>query len=300
MPTGLSATAVSTSQINLVWSASTDAVGVAGYKVYRDGAQISTIATSTTSAVITYTNTDLQEATAYTYTAAAYDAAGNTSAQSASASATTQSTPIPSSLGVPTNLSGVNKNNWSTELSWSDPSSVTGITNYVIYRSNTVGSLVSLPVTTHTFSDVNITGSSAYTYYVKSYDGQQYSEPSNSVTVTNSFTPVACASGSNNASLQYNTPGYVTTVDGNTYTDTCVDRATIGQGVNMKKAYCDGNSADPISSRNFAISVIYCADGCNAGACNPPPVSVTTQTSSLASVIAALKSLGALLQSLVK
>jgi len=37
VPTGLTATAASTSQINLVWTASTDNVGVTGYRVYRDG-----------------------------------------------------------------------------------------------------------------------------------------------------------------------------------------------------------------------------------------------------------------------
>ena len=36
-PTGLSATAVSTSEIDLSWTPSTDNVGVAGYQVFRDG-----------------------------------------------------------------------------------------------------------------------------------------------------------------------------------------------------------------------------------------------------------------------
>src|SRR3989344_1612237 len=41
-PTGLTATAVSSSQINLSWNASTDNVGVAGYRIYRGGTQIAT------------------------------------------------------------------------------------------------------------------------------------------------------------------------------------------------------------------------------------------------------------------
>jgi len=36
-PTGLLASAVSSSQINLSWTASTDNVGVTGYRVYRAG-----------------------------------------------------------------------------------------------------------------------------------------------------------------------------------------------------------------------------------------------------------------------
>src|SRR5439155_1566953 len=39
-PTGLTASAVSSSQINLSWSASSDNVGVSGYRVFRNGTQI--------------------------------------------------------------------------------------------------------------------------------------------------------------------------------------------------------------------------------------------------------------------
>jgi hypothetical protein len=85
VPTGLAATAVSSSQINLSWSASTDSSGtLAGYKVYRGGSQIGTSTTTS------YQDTGLAASTTYTYNVAAYDTAGNTSAQSGSASATTQ------------------------------------------------------------------------------------------------------------------------------------------------------------------------------------------------------------------
>src|SRR5256712_2107637 len=87
VPTGLTAAAVSSSQINLSWTASTDNVGVSGYRVYRGGTQIAT--TSTTS----FTNTGLSPSTTYTYTVAAFDAAGNLSAQSSPASATTPAAP---------------------------------------------------------------------------------------------------------------------------------------------------------------------------------------------------------------
>jgi chitodextrinase len=97
VPTGLTATAVASSQINLSWTASTDNVGVTGYNVYRGGTKIGT------STVTPYQNVGLTPSTSYSYTVAAYDAAGNTSAQSASASATTQAASsgggIPSSLG---------------------------------------------------------------------------------------------------------------------------------------------------------------------------------------------------------
>ena len=85
IPANVIATAVSTTQINLSWNASTDNIGVAGYRVYRDGNQIATVANTT------YSNTGLSPSTTYTYTVSAYDAAGNNSAQSTIASATTLS-----------------------------------------------------------------------------------------------------------------------------------------------------------------------------------------------------------------
>ncbi len=84
IPTNLSATTISPSEINLSWDASIDNVGVAGYKVYRGGVQIATTANTS------YSDTGLSASTAYSYTIAAYDAAGNTSVQSSHASATTQ------------------------------------------------------------------------------------------------------------------------------------------------------------------------------------------------------------------
>lgn len=83
VPTNLTATAVSTSQIDLSWNASTDNVGVTGYRIYRGGTHIATSSGSS------YSDTGLSAATSYTYAVSAYDAAGKVSNQSTSASATT-------------------------------------------------------------------------------------------------------------------------------------------------------------------------------------------------------------------
>jgi chitodextrinase len=106
VPTGLAATAVSDTQVNLSWAGSTDNVGVTGYKVFRNGAQVGT--TPNTS----YQDTGLSGGTADSYTVAAYDAAGNTSAQSSSVTVTMPApTPVsaPSvAINSPTNGSIVN------------------------------------------------------------------------------------------------------------------------------------------------------------------------------------------------
>jgi fibronectin type 3 domain-containing protein len=90
VPTSVAATAISSSQINLSWAASSDNTGVAGYKIYRAGTQIGT------SVGNSYSDVGLSASTAYSYAVFAYDAAGNSSAASASASATTQAAPAPS------------------------------------------------------------------------------------------------------------------------------------------------------------------------------------------------------------
>jgi YD repeat-containing protein len=92
IPTGLTATAASASQINLSWNASTDSggSGLKGYKITRNG---SALVTTTTTAT-TYSDTGLTAATSYTYTVAAYDVAGNTSGASVAASATTQGSAV--------------------------------------------------------------------------------------------------------------------------------------------------------------------------------------------------------------
>jgi chitodextrinase len=86
LPTNLVTTAVGITQINLSWNASTDAVGVKGYKIYRGGTLIAT----TTNTGTTYSDTGLTPSTVYTYTIAAYDAAGNTSSVTVGVSGTTQ------------------------------------------------------------------------------------------------------------------------------------------------------------------------------------------------------------------
>ena len=84
IPSGVSATVVSQTQINLAWGAAVDNVGVTGYRVYRNGTQIATTVTPS------YSVMGLTAGTSYNFTVVAYDAAGNTSGVSVSAAATTK------------------------------------------------------------------------------------------------------------------------------------------------------------------------------------------------------------------
>ncbi len=90
-PSNLSGSAISSSQINLTWGASTDNFGVTGYNVYRNNVKVATIGGTNTS----YGDANLVEITAYTYFIKAVDQAGNESAPSNTVSVTTQANPTP-------------------------------------------------------------------------------------------------------------------------------------------------------------------------------------------------------------
>jgi chitodextrinase len=92
-PTNLTATVTSSSQINLSWTASTDNVGVTGYRVERcQGSGCSTFLQVATPTGTTYNDTGLTANTSYSYRVRATDAADNLGPYSTTASATTQAT----------------------------------------------------------------------------------------------------------------------------------------------------------------------------------------------------------------
>lgn len=93
-PSNLGATAVSGSQINLSWTASTDNVGVTNYLIERcQSVNCNNFTQVATSAGTTYNDTGLASNTNYSYRARAADAAGNLSSYSNTVTATTQATP---------------------------------------------------------------------------------------------------------------------------------------------------------------------------------------------------------------
>lgn len=89
-PTGLHVMgSVTSSTVPLMWNASTDNVGVTGYRVYNGSTLVMTVSGTT----LSYDVTGLEANTSYTFTVRAIDAAGNVSADSNAISATTAATP---------------------------------------------------------------------------------------------------------------------------------------------------------------------------------------------------------------
>ncbi|QUQ62991.1 discoidin domain-containing protein [Kutzneria sp. CA-103260] len=83
VPSGLHATAHTATSATLAWTAATDNVGVTGYRIFANGSQVGTTASTS------FTANGLTPSTTYSFTVTAQDAAGNSSPASAAASVTT-------------------------------------------------------------------------------------------------------------------------------------------------------------------------------------------------------------------
>ena len=127
VPSSLSATAISASQINLVWS---DVTGETGYRVERslDGSSWSVIANLGAN-VTSFQNAGLTAGTRYFYRVIATGVGGD-SAAGPVASATTQTAPVPL---APSNLTAKASGSNKIALMWKDNS--TDESGFVIERS---------------------------------------------------------------------------------------------------------------------------------------------------------------------
>jgi len=160
-PTSLHTTAVTASSVALAWTASTDNVGVTGYRVYRAGTLLATLG-----AVTTYQNTGLTASTTYSYTVLAFDAAGNASAQSTSASATTQAAADTTAPSVPTGLTGRAVSQTRISLTWKASTDNVAVKGYYVYLND-----VALATTnTRFFTHSGLTAGTTYNYRVSAFD----------------------------------------------------------------------------------------------------------------------------------
>ena len=161
---------------NLSWTASTDNVGVTGYRVTRNGTALAGTVTGTT-----FADSALAAGT-YAYTVRAVDAAGNLSLASTSASVTVAAVPpppgdttAPSAPVLTVALVGTTAN-----LSWSTSTDNVAVTGYTINRN---GAFHTTALNTF-YNGTNLTPGT-YTYTVAAMDGAgNISAASNSVSVT--------------------------------------------------------------------------------------------------------------------
>ncbi len=172
-PGNLTASNITTSSVDLSWTASTDNVGVTGYNVYVNGTLVgNTTATS-------YTVSGLSASTTYNMSVTAYDAAGNESSP-ASISVTTATPPDTTPPSTPGNLTASNVTTSSVDLSWTASTDNVGVAGYNIYVD---GSAVGNTTAT-SFTVSGLSANTTYNMSVTAYDaaGNESSPASISVT----------------------------------------------------------------------------------------------------------------------
>lgn len=163
-PSGLSAIPASTTSIMLVWNASTDNVGVAGYNIYRGGSKIGT------SPYPVYSDTGLTSSTNYCYQVEAFDGAVNVSAgKSASLCATTLAVADTIAPSAPTSLTATAASASQIDLSWNTSTDNFGVAGYAIYRGGV--KVASVNGTSTSYSDTGLSSGTPYSYTVKALDG---------------------------------------------------------------------------------------------------------------------------------
>jgi fibronectin type 3 domain-containing protein len=172
-PSNLTAAAVSSSQVNLSWTASTDNVGVTGYRLERcQGAGCTTFAQIAPPTATTYSNTGLTAGTSYSYRVRATDAAGNLSGYSNVATATT---PVPDTTPptAPSNLTATASGSSGINLSWTASTDNVGVTGYFVERCQGAGCATFAQIASPTgtsYADTGLTAGTSYSYRVRATD----------------------------------------------------------------------------------------------------------------------------------
>ena len=132
-----------------------------GYLVYRDSTLVGLVSGTVTS----FVDRTTAPSTAYSYTVAAIDAAGNLSAQSGAANVTTPSgspgtdTTPPS---TPTDLTGTPVAAGRIDLSWTASTDNVAVAGYNVYRDTV--KLNTVPVGSISYSDTGLAPGVSHTY----------------------------------------------------------------------------------------------------------------------------------------
>lgn len=163
-PTNLTAAAPNSTTVNLSWTASTDNVGVASYRVFRDGGTTPIAVVTVTS----YSDTGLAVSSTHSYVVTAVDGAGNQSATSTKVVVTTQGADV-TPPSVPTGLTATGASASVIDLSWTASIDNFGVVGYKVFRDG--GATEIATVTSGTsFSDTGLAVGSTHSYTVAAFD----------------------------------------------------------------------------------------------------------------------------------
>lgn len=184
-PSGLTAGAVSTSQINLAWT--DNATDETGFKIERcagvDCTSFSQIATAGAN-VTSYANTGLAASTSYSYRVRAYNSGGD-SDFSNTATAMTQASALPPA--APSSLVAVAVSRSQINLTWVD--NATDETGFSIERClgtkcTNFAQIATVGANIKAYSDTGLSARTTYRYRVRAYNANGNSAYSNIVKAT--------------------------------------------------------------------------------------------------------------------
>ena len=180
-PSSLSATAVSTTQINLTWL--DNASNEDGFKIERcsgsgctNFAQIAQVGPG----VVNYSNTGLTSSTNYTYRVSAYNIAGNSSYSNTASATTLASGPAPPA--APFNLIANAVSSTRIDLTWTDSSN--NEDGFKIERSpdgTTFTQIATVGANVTTYANTGLTCATFYHYRVRAYNANGNSAYSNTL-----------------------------------------------------------------------------------------------------------------------
>ena len=183
VPQNLVANATSSSQVDLTWSASTDNVAVSSYQIFRNGAPVANSPTAS------YSDRTVAAGVQYTYTVAALDAAGNSSAASSPVVVQTPAGSDTIAPSTPTNLTSSNISSASLTVGWTASSDNVGVTGYRIFRNGTQVGTTSAT----NYTDTGLTPSTTYSYAVSAFDNANNQSPQSSQLVASTSSSPASA-----------------------------------------------------------------------------------------------------------
>jgi len=178
-PANLRSTTVTHEQINLMWNAASDNLGVTGYRLYKDGSSTAFASTTTPG----YNDTGLTADQSYQYRVSAVDAAGNESALSSSLLVNTLAAPDSTAPTTPSSLRSTTVTSEQINLMWNAASDNVGVTGYRLYKDGSSTAFAS--TTTPGYSDTGLTADQSYQYRVSAVDEAGNESPlSSAITVT--------------------------------------------------------------------------------------------------------------------
>jgi chitodextrinase len=170
----ISASPTSDTTVSVVWTASSDNVGVNAYRVSRDGIVVATLAAQ----MRQFSDGGRTAGQTYKYSVSAVDSAGNVGTP-AEASATMPTPPDVVPPSAPTNLSASAIKGKKVALAWTPATDDVSVAGYRVYRN---GTLVATVAST-SFVDSS-PGRGSAKYRVVAFDAAgNVSAPSNTATV---------------------------------------------------------------------------------------------------------------------